>query len=79
MFKQRQTLPKKQSHFPVNFQIVLYTYKLDFKIKIIYKINIQVFFWLQNRTNKTYDTFGCTMRNINEKVYKPQIGMNEKL
>ena len=34
---------------------------------------------LQNRTNKTHDTSGCIIRNINEKMYKSQIGMNEKL
>ena len=28
-----KTLIKKQSHSPINFQITLFTYKLDFKIK----------------------------------------------
>ena len=26
-----KTLPKKQDHFPINFQIDLFTYKLDFQ------------------------------------------------
>ena len=54
MFKQRQTkeqsgknailtltkiLPKKQNHSSINFQIDLFTYKLDFQNKnYIYKI-----------------------------------------
>ena len=60
MFKQRQTngqfgknatltpikiLPKKQNHFPVNFQIDLSIYKLDSQNKnYIYKIKTLNFF-----------------------------------
>ena len=41
-----KTLPKKQGHFPVNFQIILSTYKLDFQNKnYIYKIKTEVFFF----------------------------------
>ena len=40
-----KTLSKKQDKFPVNFQIVLSTYKLDFQNKnYIYKIKTQFFF-----------------------------------
>ena len=40
-----KTLPKKYGHSPVNFQITLSTYKLDFQNKnYIYKIKTQFFF-----------------------------------
>ena len=39
-----KTLPKKQDKFPVNFQIVLSTYKLDCQNKnYMYKIKTQSF------------------------------------
>ena len=44
-----KTLPKKQDKFPVNFQIVLSTYKSDFQNKnYIYKIKTQFFFQFKN-------------------------------
>ena len=60
MFKQRQTkeqsgknailtltkiLPKKQNHSPINFQIDLFTYKLDFQNKNYIYIYITQFFF----------------------------------
>ena len=48
-----KTLPKKQGHSLIEFQIVLSTYKLDFQNKnYIYKIKNFFFFLLQNRNTK---------------------------
>ena len=41
-----KTLPKKQDHFSINFQIDLFTYKLNFQNKnYIYKIKKHSFFF----------------------------------
>ena len=51
-----KTLPKKQNHSPIDFQIILFTYKLDSQNKnyiyIIKKKNTDFFFLLQNKTAK---------------------------
>ena len=54
-----KTLPKKYDHFPINFQIDLFTYKLDFQNKnyIYIKIKKKTVFFLQNKaTNKKKKT-----------------------
>jgi len=51
-------LPKKLDHFPVNFQIILSTYKLNSQNKdYIFKIKTQSFFlstYKLNSKNKDY-------------------------
>ena len=49
-----KTLPKKQGHSHVDFQIALSTYKLNFQNKnYVYKMKTHVFFFLlQNKTTK---------------------------
>ena len=53
MLTPNKTLPKKQGHSPVNFQISLFTYKLDFQNKnYIFKIKKHRFLFFALTTQK---------------------------